>query len=119
MASETKSNGAAHPPVNDPIDQLVAIKNIIFGTEMQELTRQIQSLTEAQQQSSAEHQARLEKLESDFAGDLKDLKQSLLSELNTRLDSIQADLDQVNESKTDRKQLGELLMKIGEQLVKG
>ncbi len=111
-----QNNGVANP---DPVDQLGAIKSIIFGTEMQELSSRIKQLGDSQVQTADQWKARVDQLEARLTEEMEDLRKSLLSEMNTRFDSLQADLDQVNEAKADRKQLGEWLKKLGDQLLQG
>ncbi len=114
MAKEPISNGA---PTKDSTNQLDAIKSIIFGAEMEKITGDLESLSTRHGQDVSELEEKLSKLEATFATDMKEMKQALLSELNTRFDSLQADLDKLAEGKADRKQLGALLVKLGEQLI--
>lgn len=115
MAKEPAQNGTA---TQDPVNQLDAIKNIIFGQEMQQMDSRIQDLNGAQKDLGASVEQKMSEMESSLVAEMKDMKEALLSEFSTRMDSLQADLDQMNENKADRKQLGELLVKLGEQLLK-
>ncbi len=114
MAKEVSTTDTAH----NPMDQLGAIKNIIFGTEMQELSARIQQLVDSQEQMNLDWKSKIETLEAAISDDILALRQSLLSELHSRADSLQADLDIINEQKADRRMLGDLLIKVGEQLKK-
>lgn len=116
MAKEPQNNGTI---TQDPVNQLDAIKNIIFGQEMEQLSSNLKEIDNTQNTRIGKLEERLSEVEASFAADIKELKSALLSEMNTRLDSLQADVDQLNENKADRQQLGELLMKMGEQLMKG
>ncbi len=116
MANEPKNNGTT---THDPINQLDAIKNIIFGQEMEQLSSNLKEIDKTQNKRINKLEERISEIEANFEAELKELKSTLMSEMNTRIDSLQADLDQTNENKADRQQLGELLMKMGEQLMKG
>ncbi len=116
MANEPKNNGTT---THDPVNQLDAIKNIIFGQEMEQLNASLKEVDKTQNSRISKLEERLSEVEASFAAELKELKSELMSEMNTRIDSLQADVDQLSENKADRRQLGELLMKMGEQLMKG
>lgn len=120
MANEVKNNGTATATAaQDPINQLDAIKNIIFGQEMEQLNSNLKEIDKTQNSRISKLEDRLSDMEASVESELKSLKATLLSEMSTRMDSMQADLDQLNEQKADRQQLGELLVKMGEQLMKG
>lgn len=116
MANEPKNNGTT---THDPINQLDAIKNIIFGQEMEQLNSSLKEIDKTQNSRISKLEDRITEMEASFEAELKELKSTLMSEMNTRIDSLQADMDQMSENKADRQQLGELLMKMGEQLIKG
>lgn len=118
MANEPKNNGTS-TPAHDPINQLDAIKNIIFGQEMEQLNANLKEVDKTQNSRIDKLEERVSDIEASVEAELKEFKASLMSEVNTRIDSLQADMDQMNENKADRQQLGELLMKMGEQLMKG
>lgn len=115
MAKEPANGPPALP--NDPLDQLGAIKNIIFGSEMQELNQRLKDLSEQHHQEKVELAKQLEALEARLDQNLTALQQSLLSEISTQVDSLRADLEQVQDQKADRKQIGEWLVKIGQDLL--
>lgn len=115
MANEPKNNGTT---THDPINQLDAIKNIIFGQEMEQLNSSLKEIDKTQNSRIDKLEERISDMEASVEAELKEFKSALMSEMNTRIDSLQADMDQMNEHKADRQQLGELLMKMGEQLMK-
>lgn len=116
MANEPKNNGTT---THDPINQLDAIKNIIFGQEMEQLNSNLKEIDKTQNSRIDKLEEKISDIEASVEAELKEFKSALMSEMNTRIDSLQADMDQMNENKADRQQLGELLMKMGEQLMKG
>ncbi len=115
MANEPKNNGTT---THDPINQLDAIKNIIFGQEMEQLNSNLKEIDKTQNSRIDKLEEKISDIEASVEAELKEFKSALMSEMNTRIDSLQADMDQMNENKADRQQLGELLMKMGEQLMK-
>lgn len=118
MANEPNNNGTS-APAHDPVNQLDAIKNIIFGQEMEQLNSDLKEIDKTQNTRISKLEERITEVEASVEAELKEFKASLMSEVNTRIDSLQADVDQLSENKADRQQLGELLMKMGEQLMKG
>lgn len=116
MANEPKNNGTT---THDPINQLDAIKNIIFGQEMEQLNSSLKEIDKTQNSRIDKLEEKISDIETSVEAELKEFKSALMSEMNTRIDSLQADMDQMSENKADRQQLGELLMKMGEQLMKG
>lgn len=102
----------------DPLGQLKQIKEIIFGPEMDDLLSRIVSLEEkiaAHEKSSAEA---LDKLKLDAGKDLEKALAGIEDKLDKALKKMETKADQIESSQVKRKELGKLLVNLGEKFLK-
>ncbi|MEL6671523.1 MAG: hypothetical protein AAFR61_05005 [Bacteroidota bacterium] len=124
MGQEKKQSGNSEPKAakengtrTDPMRQLEAIKDIIFGPEMEQMTQRIENLqgdlTDFSGKSGADLQS--------FKDKMKDSLESLQNDIQDKLSQLEAKTNQaiakLESEKTDRKELGEILTKLGQILL--
>ena len=103
------------PPV-DATSKIDAIKNLIFGENIEQYNSEFQSVKK-------DIDAQKEKLESyidDVRNELMQSIDSLSTDVNIRItdleDSLNAKTEALTEAKVDRNQLGKLLINLGEKI---
>ena len=108
---ETKTNGEL-----DSVSKIEAIKNLIFGENIQQYDSEFEKL-------KAEIDQRKQALEDYIAEVRKELTQSidsLSTDLNIRIteveDRLKEKADELSEDKLDRKEFGNLLKELGEKI---
>ena len=111
--SKKKTNEA--PPV-DATSKIDAIKNLIFGDNIEQYNSEFQSVKK-------EIDAQKGKLESyidEVRNELMQSIDSLSTDVNIRItdleDSLNAKTEALTEDKVDKKQLGKLLINLGEKI---
>lgn len=111
--SKKKTNEA--PPV-DAISKIDAIKNLIFGDNIEQYNSEFETVKK-------EIDAQKEKLENyidEVRNELMQSIDSLSTDVNIRItdleDSLNAKIEALTEEKVDRKQLGKLLINLGEKI---
>ena len=111
--SKKKTNEA--PPV-DATSKIDAIKNLIFGDNIEQYDSEFQSVKK-------EIDAQKEKLESyidEVRNELMQSIDSLSTDVNIRItdleDALHAKTDALTEEKVDRRELGKLLITLGEKI---
>ncbi len=108
---------------NNEIEKINAIRDIIFGSDMQEYNQKFESLKSQLDERYQSQQKDLEKLQKNINAQLDQLNdqlQELKSHFDTRIDSLTSDmnleLDALRDAKTERKTLGALLEELGRKL---
>ncbi|RDK88358.1 fructose 1,6-bisphosphatase [Marinirhabdus gelatinilytica] len=104
---------------NNPLDsnsKIEAIKNLIFGENIQEIDSEFNTLKKAVD----EQKAQLENYIDEVRNELMQSIDSLSTDVNIRItdveDAMTAKTEALAESKVDRKQLGQLLISLGEKI---
>lgn len=108
---------------NNEIQKINAIRDIIFGSDMQEYENKFETLKKELDDRYEKQKKDLQKLQKAIDSkmdDLKDHVEELRRQFDTRVDSLTSDvnqeLDQLRDEKTDRHALGALLEEIGRKL---
>ncbi|MCH2192659.1 fructose 1,6-bisphosphatase [Kordia sp.] len=121
MATKGKNTNDAdqtNPSITDPSTKIEAIKNLIFGENIQEYNSEFDNI---KNDILAKKQA-LENLIEEVRSELIQNIDNLSTDLNIRIteleSNIENNLDDLNEKKVDRRQLGQLLINLGEKIGK-
>ena len=104
---------------NTPLDsnsKIEAIKNLIFGENIQEIDSEFSTLKKAVDTQKAH----LENYIDEVRNELMQSIDSLSTDVNIRItdleDAMNSKTEALAESKVDRKQLGQLLISLGEKI---
>lgn len=116
MAVTNKNNNAEMQNSNDPSSKIDAIKQLIFGENMQAYDSEFETL----KKDILNRKQELENLMDDVKSELLQNIDNLSTDINIRIteleNSFQDKADALNENKVDRKLLGELFTKLGEKI---
>lgn len=100
----------------DSNSKIEAIKNLIFGENIQKIDGEFDTL----KQAVDKQKAHLENYIDEVRNELMQSIDSLSTDVNIRItdleDAINAKTEALDESKVDRKQLGQLLINLGEKI---
>lgn len=103
--------------VNDPASKIEVIKNLIFGENIQEYNSEFESLKKEIDTKRSE----LKNYIDDVRQELMTSIDNLATDVNIRITDLEKVLedktDQLDQQKVDKKQLGELLVALGEKIV--
>jgi len=115
MAKNNKTSKDGIQP-SDPTSKIDAIKQLIFGENIQEYDSEF----EAVKQDILSKKKQLEALIDDVKSELLQNIDNLSTDVNIRITEIEGSLNEkseaLDEKKVDRKQLGDLLVKLGEKI---
>lgn len=104
--------------VSDPSTKIEAIKNLIFGENIQEYNSEFDNI---KNDILAKKKA-LENLIEEVRSELIQNIDNLSTDLNIRITELESNmenkLDDLDEKKVDRRQLGQLLVSLGEKIGK-
>lgn len=121
MATKGKNtNDADHtnPSISDPSTKIEAIKNLIFGENIQAYDSEFDNI---KNDILAKKKA-LENLIEEVRSELIQNIDNLSTDLNIRITELESNienkLDDLDEKKVDRRQLGQLLVSLGEKIGK-
>ncbi|MEM6687444.1 MAG: fructose 1,6-bisphosphatase [Bacteroidota bacterium] len=107
-----------NPGITDPSTKIEAIKNLIFGENIQEYNSEFDNI---KNDILAKKQA-LENLIEEVRSELIQNIDNLSTDLNIRITELETNienkLDDLDEKKVDRRQLGQLLITLGEKIGK-
>ena len=111
-----KNNSQSAPQETDSSSKIEAIKNLIFGENIQQYNSEFETLKkEIDQQKET-----LENYIDEVRGELMQSIDSLSTDVNIRLtdleDSLNEKTETLTENKVDRKELGKLLINLGEKI---
>ncbi|MFK7747956.1 MAG: fructose 1,6-bisphosphatase [Kordia sp.] len=108
----------ANQNIADPSTKIEAIKNLIFGENIQEYNSEFDNI---KNDILAKKQA-LENLIEEVRSELIQNIDNLSTDLNIRITELESNMenkvDDLNEKKVDRRQLGQLLINLGEKIGK-
>lgn len=121
MATKGKNTADAdqiNPGISDPSTKIEAIKNLIFGENIQEYNSEFDNI---KNDILAKKKA-LESLIEEVREQLMQNIDNLSTDLNIRITELESNienkLDDLDEKKVDRRQLGQLLVSLGEKIGK-
>lgn len=111
-----KSDKEPKQPQVDSASKIEAIKNLIFGENIEQYDSEFDTLKKELQ----EKKEVLEKYIDEVRNELMQSIDALSTDVNIRItdleDAVQAKTDALAEDKVDRKQLGKLLINLGEKI---
>ena len=104
------------PQSEDSASKIEAIKNLIFGENIEQYDSEFETLKKELQKKKEE----LEKYIDDVRNELMQSIDTLSTDVNIRItdleDAANARTDKLDEAKVDRKQLGKLLINLGQKI---
>ena len=111
-----KDTPAPETPSLDSSSKIEAIKNLIFGENIVQYDSEFDQIRKEIQKKKAT----LESYIDEVRGELMQSIDTLSTDVNIRItdleDSLQAKTDALTEDKVDRKELGKLLINLGEKI---
>ncbi len=121
MATKGENTNDAEPQnssITDPTTKIEAIKNLIFGENIQEYNSEFDNI----KNDILSKKKALENLIEEVRSELIQNIDNLSTDLNIRITELEANienkLDDLDEKKVDRRQLGQLLINLGENIGK-
>ncbi len=113
-----KENLQPETPIIDSSTKLEAIKNLIFGDNIQQYDSEFETL----KKEIDDKKAALQSYIDEVRGELMQSIDSLSTDVNIRItdleDSLNDKTETLNEQKVDRRELGKLLISLGEKIGK-
>jgi len=118
-ADNTKNAEQTNPAsISDPSTKIEAIKNLIFGENIQEYNSEFDNI----KHDIIEKKKALENFIEEVRSELIQNIDNLSTDLNIRITELESNienkLDDLNEKKVDRRELGQLLINLGEKIGK-
>lgn len=111
-----KNTSAADASATDSVSKIEAIKNLIFGENIEQYDSEFDTI---RKEIKSKKEA-LEQYIGEVRNELMQSIDSLSTDVNIRItdleDSLQSKTDALSEEKVDRKQLGKLLINLGEKI---
>ena len=108
---------------NKEIEKINAIRDIIFGSDMQEYDHKFETLKKDLDDRYKKHKKDLQELQKTIDNKLDELKDTMMElkkQTDTQIDSLTSDvnqeLDTLRDDKTERRTLGALLEELGRKL---
>ncbi|MFT5231741.1 fructose 1,6-bisphosphatase [Patiriisocius sp. Uisw_047] len=115
--SKNQNSPKDHPEV-DSTSKIEAIKNLIFGENIQQYDSEFATL----KKEIDDKKAALEGYIDEVRGELMQSIDSLSTDVNIRItdleDALNDKTETLNEQKVDRRELGQLLISLGEKIGK-
>lgn len=119
MAAKGKSasnNDDLNQNVSDPSSKIEAIKNLIFGENIQEYNSEFDTI----KQDILDKKKEIENLIEEVRSELIQNIDNLSTDLNIRITELEASLQEktanLDEAKVDRRLLGDLLVNLGKKI---
>ena len=116
--NQTSENGQILPTLSESAQRLEAIKNLIFGENIQQIDADFQVLKNLIDKRKEE----LDNYIEDTRKELMSSIDNLSTDLNIRITDLGSTLDEntksLNHKKVDRATLGNLLVTLGEKIMK-
>jgi hypothetical protein len=115
MSSSQKPESHAQA---DPMNQLGAIQNIIMGPFMAEVNEKLRSIQEQLDRDRQYHEAERAALRQALTQELQQTVAQLSEQLRHQGEQTQARIETLSNEKTDRKELGQMLVDLGQSLLR-
>lgn len=116
--NQAKETETTVPSSSESAQRLEAIKNLIFGENIQQIDQEFQSIKNHIEKRKDE----LESLIEDTRKELNATIDNLATDLNIRITDLENHFndktDELNHKKVDRNLLGTLLVSLGEKIMK-
>ncbi len=107
--------------LSSEVEKINAIRDIIFGSDMQQYNQRFEDLKKELHDTQEEHKRSINEVTQsleDKIAKLSDDFQAFQKEMVSKIDAISNRIDQVEDSKVDRKKLATLLDSISNELTK-
>ena len=98
------------------LEKLSAIRDIIFGNEIKEYNQEFTDIKKILDANKADSDEKDEQLKNELNSKIDELSAKMDSKLDALDERLSASIAALSEEKTDRQKLGDLLMKIGQEL---
>lgn len=121
MATKGKNTAdadQANPNFADPSTKIEAIKNLIFGENIQEYNSEFDSIKNDILAKKKALETLIEEVRSELIQNIDNLSTDLNIRITELESNIENKLDDMDEKKVDRRQLGQLLVSLGEKIGK-
>ncbi len=116
----TMSKTQNHPDTNgvsiDPSSKIEAIKNLIFGENIQEYNSEFEAVKKDILQKKKELQQLLEETRTELMQSIDSLSTDLNIRITELENSLQEKAETLGQEKVDKSTLGKLLIQIGEKI---
>lgn len=96
--------------------QIDAIRNIIFGQNMQDYDRRFKDLNDDLKQNVQDLDEKLEQTKNYLLEEMRQMEDRLSKQLQQLNDKLIEESDRLEDKKLNRKQLGELLIQLANQI---
>lgn len=113
MAKKTKQE---ETPSLDSSSKIEAIKNLIFGENIQQYDSEFNTLKKEIERKKDILQDYIDEVRAEIMQSIDALSTDVNIRITDLEDSVQAKTDALTEEKMDRKELGNLLVKMGEKI---
>ncbi len=104
------------PKTDAEIEKLSAIRDIIFGNEIKEYNQEFSDIKEILDANKADSDKKDEALNNELSHKIDNLSARMDAKLDDLDKKLSASIAKLSEEKTDRQKLGDLLVKIGQEL---
>lgn len=103
---------------NGDAQRIDAIKSLLFGENMEEYDHKFDNLFDKLEQYHKEFEDRMRKLHREHQKELTEMTTKFESDMRTLEKEIRANLSKLDDNKSDRRALSDMLKNVAEQLVK-
>jgi len=120
MATKGQNTDAEHANPNfvDPSTKIEAIKNLIFGENIQAYNSEFDNIKNDILAKKKALETFIEEVRSELIQNIDNLSTDLNIRITELESNINDKLDDMDEKKVDRRQLGQLLVSLGEKIGK-
>ena len=120
MAEDKKSKSPAQPTQSSPLangmGQIDAIRDIIFGQQIQDYAREFAEIKEIIHAQGQELEAKMNRNYEELKSELADVNKKLTQLINQNQADTQAEVKRLDTIMTPRKEIGEFLQEMGRKL---
>ncbi|MFK7905194.1 MAG: hypothetical protein AB8B69_08720 [Chitinophagales bacterium] len=105
--------------INNPTNtqpQIDAIRNIIFGQNMQDYDQKFSTLNDSLKQNRSEIDEKIEQTKNYLLEEMRQMENRFNAQLQELNDRLTKESERLEDKKLNRKQLGELLIEIGNKI---
>ena len=113
QAEEQPTNGGTDP-IND--NRLEAVRDLLFGPNDEAYRKEFKEIKDQIAKNKEDADNKSEALNSDILDRLEKLEKKVFDKIDSAQESLNKQLEGLNESKVDRKQLAKLLQTIAKEL---
>ncbi|AWG21114.1 fructose 1,6-bisphosphatase [Flavobacterium faecale] len=118
---ENHENNQPESPISDPNEsqkRLEAIKNLIFGENIEQINTDFEDLKKLINKRKEELESYIEDVNKNLTILIDDVSTDLNIRVSTLEENLNEKIDTLNHNKVDRNVLGKLLVNMGEKIMK-